>query len=168
LKPSKHRLSTQASKAIRTTRRHAPSRTSAVEGWNALRGDLPFPVALLKESALAHNLEWMADFTRATGVLLAPHGKTTMAPQALRAADRVGRLGNHVRDDAAGESRRAHGASGRIIVANQLVGRAGHRAGVRAARNGTADLELHFLVDSILQLSLIEAEDAAARTDGAR
>ena len=46
-----------------------------------MRGDLPFPVAVLKESALAHNLAWMADFTRATGVLLAPHGKTTMAPQ---------------------------------------------------------------------------------------
>jgi D-serine dehydratase len=46
-----------------------------------MRGDLPFPVAVLKEAALAHNFEWMADFTRATGVLLAPHGKTTMAPQ---------------------------------------------------------------------------------------
>ena len=51
------------------------------QGWNVMRGDLPFPVAVLKESALAHNLAWMADFTRATGVLLAPHGKTTMAPQ---------------------------------------------------------------------------------------
>jgi len=50
-------------------------------GWNVLRGDLPFPVAVLKESALAHNLRWMADFTRDAGVLIAPHGKTTMAPQ---------------------------------------------------------------------------------------
>ena len=46
-----------------------------------LRGDLPFPLAVLRESALAHNHAWMRDFTRATGVLLAPHGKTTMAPQ---------------------------------------------------------------------------------------
>ena len=56
--------------------------------WNVLRGDLPFPVALLKESALAHNLAWMADFTRATGVLLAPHGKTTMAPHSSRGRSR--------------------------------------------------------------------------------
>src|SRR4029453_17969968 len=56
-------------------------RDIAARRWNVLRGDLPFPIALLKETALAHNLAWMGDFTRDAGVLIAPHGKTTMAPQ---------------------------------------------------------------------------------------
>ena len=49
--------------------------------WNLLDGALPFPQAVIKDTALAHNHAWMRDFTSATGVLLAPHGKTTMAPQ---------------------------------------------------------------------------------------
>src|SRR5438128_11359589 len=61
----------------------APLPLSAVgaQAWTLLGGDLPFPVAVIKESALAHNHAWIRDFTTATGVLLAPHGKTTMAPQ---------------------------------------------------------------------------------------
>src|SRR3546814_3083454 len=52
------------------------------QGWNVLRGDLPFPLAVLKESAVAHNGAWMMDFLRrAGGVRIAPHGKTTMSPQ---------------------------------------------------------------------------------------
>ena len=27
--------------------------------WNILSGDLPFPIALLRDSALSHNLGWM-------------------------------------------------------------------------------------------------------------
>jgi D-serine dehydratase len=49
--------------------------------WNVLRGDLPLPVALLKQAALTHNGEWMRRFVQATGARLAPHGKTTMCPQ---------------------------------------------------------------------------------------
>ena len=60
----------------------SPLRLSAIgaQGWNLLRGDLPFPLAVLRQSALDHNHMWMRDFTAATGALLAPHGKTTMAP----------------------------------------------------------------------------------------
>lgn len=49
-------------------------------GWHALE-QLPAPVMLLHEAALDHNLRTMADWCRERGVLLAPHGKTTMAPQ---------------------------------------------------------------------------------------
>lgn len=48
-------------------------------GLNALR-DLPTPFALLLESSLRHNAEVMARYCADKGVLLAPHGKTTMAP----------------------------------------------------------------------------------------
>jgi D-serine dehydratase len=61
----------------------APLRQGAiqVQGWNVLHGDTSFPVAVLKTSALRHNLDWMRAFCDRYGVLLAPHGKTTMSPQ---------------------------------------------------------------------------------------
>jgi D-serine dehydratase len=125
-------------------------------GWNVLRGDLPFPVALLKESALAHNLEWMADFTRSTGVLLAPHGKTTMAPQLFARQIASGAWGitfATIQQVSLGVRMGIR----RIILANQLVGREDILQAIELVET-TADLELHFLVDSIPQLSLIEAE----------
>jgi len=51
------------------------------QGWDALGGDLPLPVMLLSEPALQANVDAMAAYCREHGALLAPHGKTTMAPQ---------------------------------------------------------------------------------------
>ena len=48
-------------------------------GLNALR-DLPTPFAMLRRGALHHNAEVMGRWCADNGVLLAPHGKTTMAP----------------------------------------------------------------------------------------
>src|SRR5436853_5353373 len=45
---------------------------------NLYRGDLPAPVAVLREESLAANEEWMRLFLASTGALLCPHGKTTM------------------------------------------------------------------------------------------
>jgi D-serine dehydratase len=50
-------------------------------GLRLTRGELDFPVAVLKRSALEHNARWMAEFIRRSGACLCPHGKTTMAPQ---------------------------------------------------------------------------------------
>ena len=52
--------------------------------WNILAGDLPFPIALLRDSALRHNVAWMQAFARQQGVDIAPHGKTTMSPELYR------------------------------------------------------------------------------------
>ena len=49
--------------------------------WNILNGDTSFPVAILKQSALQHNVRWMKRFCDEKNILLAPHGKTTMSPQ---------------------------------------------------------------------------------------
>jgi D-serine dehydratase len=122
--------------------------------WNVLRGDLPFPIAVLKRSALANNLDWMADFTAASGVQLAPHGKTTMAPQLFDQQLRAGAWGMTLAN-----MQQVNLAVGwglrRIIVANQLIAaidirHAGH------LKDSHADLELFFLVDSISQLRQIE------------
>jgi D-serine dehydratase len=50
-------------------------------GWNLLKGDLPLPAAVLKDTALAHNGAWMRRFLGLSGAVIAPHGKTTMSPQ---------------------------------------------------------------------------------------
>ena len=50
------------------------------QGWQLLRGDLSFPLAVLKDSALQHNIDWMRDFCQSRGLDIAPHGKTTMSP----------------------------------------------------------------------------------------
>src|SRR5471032_1118765 len=50
------------------------------QGWNLLKEDLPLPVAVLKTAALDNNSRWMTQFLRATGAVIAPHGKTSMSP----------------------------------------------------------------------------------------
>jgi D-serine dehydratase len=57
------------------------TRLGDVGGLGLRLGDLDFPAALLKRSALEHNAQWMAEFIGRTGASLCPHGKTTMAPQ---------------------------------------------------------------------------------------
>ena len=126
-----------------------------------MRGDLPFPVAVLKETALAHNLAWMADFTRATGVLLAPHGKTTMAPQLFARQIEAGAWGITFATMQQVSLGVRMGLR-RIILANQLVGREDIAQAMHLVA-ATPDLELHVLVDSIPQLKLIEAHGGRAR-----
>ncbi len=48
---------------------------------NVLRGELPFPVMVIREAALMANIRSLARAADDAGVSLAPHGKTTMAPQ---------------------------------------------------------------------------------------
>ena len=42
----------------------APFRLDGIgaKGWNVLREDMNFPIAVLKDSALTHNSHWMRDF----------------------------------------------------------------------------------------------------------
>src|SRR5436189_5746531 len=75
-----------------------PISAIGAQRWNLLGGDLPLPLAVIRDSALAHNHAWMRDFTASTGVLLAPHGKTTMAPQIFAQPLAAGAWGMTVRD----------------------------------------------------------------------
>ena len=136
----------------------APVRIKDVgtKGWNLLGGALPFPQAVIKDSALAHNHAWMRDFTAATGVLLAPHGKTTMAPQIFAQQLAAGAWGITV---ATVQQLALCVRLGirRVIMANQLVGVSAVAEVIRL-REAHKDLEFYFLIDSIAQLQLIEAE----------
>jgi D-serine dehydratase len=91
----------------------------ARRGWHALT-DLLFPVLVLHERALAHNLDLMARFCRASGVSLAPHGKTTMSPQLIARQLEAGAWGVTAASPAQARLFRGFGVE-RIVLANQVV-----------------------------------------------
>jgi D-serine deaminase-like pyridoxal phosphate-dependent protein len=82
--------------------------------------DLATPLLVLDEAALAHNIDAMARFCAAHGVDLAPHGKTTMAPQLFARQLAAGAWGITVATAAQARACRAFGVA-TVLVANQLV-----------------------------------------------
>lgn len=126
-----------------------PLRQGAVgmQCWNVLRGDTSFPVAVLKASALQHNLAWMRDFCARHGATLAPHGKTTMSPQLFAAQLANGAWG--ITLASATQVQVAHRFNvRRVLLANQLVARADIEA-VLALLHEDPDFECFVLADSI-------------------
>jgi D-serine dehydratase len=91
-------------------------------GWNVLRGDLPFPVAVLNASAMRRNRSWMTRFLQATGTVLAPHGKTSMSPQLFMAQIADGAWGLTCATVSQLQVYRHFGFN-RVLMANQVVGR---------------------------------------------
>lgn len=89
-------------------------------GWNVLRADVPLPLAVLKESALAHNRRWMQKFLSLSGARFAPHGKTTMAPQLFQMQLEDGAWGITLATMQQVQVARRFGCS-RILLANELV-----------------------------------------------
>jgi len=136
-----------------------PLAAIGAQGWSLLDGDLPLPLAVIRDSALAHNHAWMRDFTAATGVLLAPHGKTTMAPQIFAQQLAAGAWGMTVANVQQLGICASVGVR-RILMANQLLGALEVRAVVGLLRRHP-DLEFHFLIDSPAQLAAIEAAAAS-------
>src|SRR6266540_1071718 len=131
-----------------------PISALGAQRWSVLAGDLPLPLAVIRDSALAHNHAWMRDFTASTGVLLAPHGKTTMAPQIFAQQLAAGAWGITVANVQQLGVCVRFGVR-RVIMANQLLGAAEVRTVIRL-REEHPDLEFHFLIDSQAQLASIE------------
>src|SRR6266540_4440311 len=131
-----------------------PISALGAQRWSVLAGDLPLPLAVIRDSALAHNHAWMRDFTASTGVLLAPHGKTTMAPQIFAQQLAAGAWGITVANVQQLGVCVRFGVR-RVIMATQLLGAAEVRTVIRL-RAEHPDLEFHFLIDSQAQLASIE------------
>lgn len=123
-----------------------PLQEIGTRGWNVLRGDLPFPVALLRESALEHNSWWMRRFLEATGASILPHGKTTMSPQLFHRQLADGALGITVATVHQLRVCHEHGIR-RVFLANQLVDRRGVEWTVELLRRDPT-FDLSVLVDS--------------------
>lgn len=80
----------------------------------------PGPVVVLEADALEHNLRTVAAWCAEHGVLLAPHGKTTMAPQLFARQIEQGAWGITAANASQLRVYRAFGVS-RVLLANQLV-----------------------------------------------
>ncbi|CAB3798735.1 D-threonine aldolase [Paraburkholderia ultramafica] len=114
--------------------------------WNLLNEDVSLPAAVLYADRVEHNLKWMQAFVAQYGVKLAPHGKTTMAPQLFRRQLETGAWG--ITLATAHQVRAAyHGGVSRILMANQLVGR--RNMMMIAELLSDPDFEFFCLVDSV-------------------
>lgn len=136
----------------------------ARQGWNLLREDLALPAAVLRQSALERNEAWMRAFRERTGVLMAPHGKTTMSPQLFQRQLDAGAWAITV---ATVHQMRVcrHFGIRRIVMANQLIGRQEIDYVLSELRRDPA-LEFWCLVDSVRGVELLEA--GLARIDPGR
>jgi len=131
------------------------------QGWSVLGGDMPMPLAVIRESALQANSAWMSAFTAANGLLIAPHGKTTMSPQLfdLQIADGAWAITVATMQQLAVAR---HFGVKRVILANQPVGRQEIAACFDALRE--PGFELYCLADGVAGVGLL-AEAAKEHAD---
>ena len=130
-----------------------------VQGWNVLHADTSFPVAVLKTAALKHNLEWMRAFCERHGVLLAPHGKTTMSPQLFGAQLANGAWGITLASASQVQVAHRFGVR-RVLLANQLIAPADIRS-ILALLRGDPDFACVVLADSLAGVARLAQAVAA-------
>jgi D-serine dehydratase len=118
-----------------------------VQGWKVLHADTSFPVAILKTSALRHNLDWMRRFCERYQVTLAPHGKTTMSPQLFGAQLANGAWGITLATVPQLQVAHRFGVR-RVLLANQLVAPADIKS-VLALLHSDPGFECIVLADSL-------------------
>jgi D-serine deaminase-like pyridoxal phosphate-dependent protein len=124
-------------------------------GQRLVDGPFTWPVLVLRERAVRHNIAAVAGYLAGHGVLHAPHGKTTMAPALFTAQLAAGAWGltaataNHLL-----VYRRA--AVRRVLLANQLLD---PRPLTWVAESLDADPEFHLLsyVDSVEGVAALAA-----------
>lgn len=114
-------------------------------GWNLLQEAVSLPVAVLSHSRLAHNLNWMKSFISTYGLKLAPHGKTTMSPALFHQQLAHGAWGITLATAPQVQAAYHFGVR-RVIMANQLVGRANMAIISRLLQN--PEFDFFVIVDS--------------------
>lgn len=136
--------------------------TGTPEGSPGLRvfTELPSPVMVLKQDALEHNIATMAAYCADSGILLAPHGKTTMSPEIIESQLAAGAwavtaaTASHVR------AYRSFGVR-RILLANELVDPVSISwLAIELAAH--PDFEFYCYVDSVAGVDLLARALAAA------
>ncbi len=116
--------------------------------------ELAMPVMVLREADLAHNIAAMASYCAKAGVRLAPHGKTTMAPQLFARQLEAGAWGICAANISQVRVCREYGVP-RVLVANELTDRAaaGWLAAEMAADPG---FDCYVYADSLDGVGLLE------------
>jgi D-serine deaminase-like pyridoxal phosphate-dependent protein len=128
-----------------------PLLEAGTQGWTL--DDLEPPFVVIRRSALEHNVSLMAAYCDEHGVSIAPHGKTTMAPQLWRRQLDAGAWGISAATAAQARVMRAAGVP-RILVANPLTDAAAIRWAAHDLRDDANELACH--VDSERGVELLE------------
>jgi D-serine deaminase-like pyridoxal phosphate-dependent protein len=147
--------------------RHRTATTAAqltASGTRTTDGWLGSPRALLRATALQHNIATMSRYCRDRGAELYPHGKTTMAPQVVAAQLAAGANGVTVATVA--QLRVFHSVGlGPVLVANQVVDEASATWLGRALAEAE-DLEATCYVDSVEGVHRLDEVVGRARGAG--
>ena len=106
--------------------------------------DVSLPALVIHRDALEHNIGWMQDFVTRSGAVLAPHGKTSMAPALFRRQLEQGAWGLTLATAVQTCTAYAAGVR-RVLMANQLVGRA--NMALIADLQADPVFEFHCMVD---------------------
>ncbi len=93
-----------------------------IHGWDLLAEEVSFPIAVLNENDIAKNAKWMQRFSEQANVLLAPHGKTSMAPELFKLQLDSGCWGMSLATIPQVVNAYHQGIK-RVILANQLIGK---------------------------------------------
>jgi D-serine deaminase-like pyridoxal phosphate-dependent protein len=131
--------------------------SDSVIGASLFAGAVTWPMLVLRRSAVEHNIATMADYCARHGVLIAPHGKTTMAPRLFQAQLDAGAWGITVATGSQARVARAAGVP-RVVLANEVLDPAVLRW---AADEVAAGWDFTFYVDSPAGVSLVRSVPGA-------
>lgn len=128
---------------------------------NLLAGDIPLPAAVIRRDVMLANSAWMMAFLGLNDLAIAPHGKTTMAPQLFALQMAKGAWAITV---ATSQQLMVASSFGipRVIYANQPTGRAVIDA-CFAAMSQPSGMDLMVLADSV---ACVEALAAGSQRAG--
>ena len=137
----------------------------ATRKWNVLDGNLDLPALVLKERELTNNIDVMATYCRKHGVDLAPHGKTSMAPQLFERQIDAGAWGITAATVSQCRTMRFFGVP-RILLANEVVDAQGINWVLDEIERSGGDFEFLCYVDSHAGIEIIEHVVRSRTTPG--
>jgi D-serine deaminase-like pyridoxal phosphate-dependent protein len=118
-----------------------------------------WPVMVIRQSAIEHNVAALANYCAERGVSLAPHAKTTMSPQLWERQLAAGAWGLTVATPHQARVVRALGVQ-RVFLANELVD-ASTAAWIADEMASDESFELTCYVDSVAGVGILGAATAA-------
>jgi D-serine deaminase-like pyridoxal phosphate-dependent protein len=120
---------------------------------NILTSRFQFPIMVLKDKALKHNIDRMARFCKSVGAELAPHVKTTMSPQIAQMQVDAGAFALTIANFWQAEIFRSFGFK-KLIIANEVLDPSAIAA--ISELNGKQAAEIIFYVDSLAGLEIVK------------
>ena len=132
-------------------------------GLNLFADDFMFPVMVINEPALEHNIQTLSRFCEDNDVSLAPHGKTTMSPELSHRQLEKGSWAITAATASQARIFRAFGVE-RVLIAHQLVDAAGVRWAWRELQDHS-EAQILCLVDSVAGVECMD-DALAGEPDG--